>query len=548
MAHSARPRGPGVLYSALALVLLIVLSVVSLTTLQPPPPTIAEFAPQALEQIEEAPEEQTSDFGTGEGGAGVPGDEPGSVEAAPTDPPIDIPRIRRCIGDPPRQIEDPQSPPCVPYWDGDNGGATSMGVTRDEIRVALPDNGVQREYRLLQNFFNSRFEFYGRKIILEPSHPTSGSSVAEMHADAANVREMEAFASLNYAADLYGGQTAYYDALARHKVIGVDVRPMWAGERRLAANAPYQWNYLPGSDDVGNTLLGEWMCKQLVGDPPEYAGPGTAPSAINDGPRVFGLVTTTVEQIGADPTVLRDRLQSCGGGFAREAELNEQFDAESAQTVVLQMQASDVTSIVCTCHSGPLSTLMIAATNQGYFPEWVVNSFMYMDQDVAGQLSPGQQRIRLFGQTVRQKSVAPPDMPSTWAIREADPSYTPSMAGTDLDYYTIAYYQYPGMLLLASGIQMAGPNLTPFTFEQGLHRTQFPNPDADGPPHFQAHVGFAGDHTMVNTAAVIWWSDNESSYATNGARGTYCYAELGRRYGVGTWPDEQQTLFEPPCR
>src|SRR5687768_18605029 len=46
-----RPRGPGMTYAVLALVILILLAVLTLSSRQPPPPTIAEFAPQSVENI-----------------------------------------------------------------------------------------------------------------------------------------------------------------------------------------------------------------------------------------------------------------------------------------------------------------------------------------------------------------------------------------------------------------------------------------------------------------------------------------------------------------
>src|SRR5687768_16669513 len=45
------------------------------------------------------------------------------------------PSTKRCVGNPPRQSEDPLSPPCAAFFDGDNQGATYQGVTKDEIRV-----------------------------------------------------------------------------------------------------------------------------------------------------------------------------------------------------------------------------------------------------------------------------------------------------------------------------------------------------------------------------------------------------------------------------
>src|SRR5687767_737413 len=132
LAAQTRPRSPGVAYSVVTVALAVLIGTLALTSRQTPPPTIAEFAPQAVEQIGDATGDpagtrgQSSD-GTAEDHAAI-GD--ASLET------VDVARVRQCVGDPPRQIEDPQSPPCVPYWSGDNGGATWRGVTRDEIRVA----------------------------------------------------------------------------------------------------------------------------------------------------------------------------------------------------------------------------------------------------------------------------------------------------------------------------------------------------------------------------------------------------------------------------
>src|SRR5687767_6996608 len=45
------------------------------------------------------------------------------------------PTTKRCVGHPPRQTEDPLSPPCVSHFAGDNFGATYAGVTGSEIRI-----------------------------------------------------------------------------------------------------------------------------------------------------------------------------------------------------------------------------------------------------------------------------------------------------------------------------------------------------------------------------------------------------------------------------
>src|SRR5258708_17094819 len=92
-------------------------------------------------------------------------------------------------------------------------------------------------------------------------------------------------------------------------------------------------------------------------------------------------------------------------------------------------------------------------------------------------------RSTLFPYTTLFRSTFP-DHPSTWAD-PADP-YQSDTVELSRDY------EYWVMLLMASGIQMAGPNLTPQSFEAGLQRAAFPNPDdpimagkggvAGGPP------------------------------------------------------------------
>src|SRR5688572_29673686 len=169
-APSAAPRTPALVSGVVVTALLVALAAVALTSRQDPPPTVAELAPQAVAQIEEALADQAGTLGSG-GGSGLgatttttaaplPGGGP------PTTAPVEEPRVRRCIGDPPRQTEDPQSPPCVPYFDGDNGGATTAGVTADEIRVVYPLQAFENASLAytIADYFNTRYEFYGRKI------------------------------------------------------------------------------------------------------------------------------------------------------------------------------------------------------------------------------------------------------------------------------------------------------------------------------------------------------------------------------------------------
>src|SRR5439155_5467201 len=102
---------------------------------------------------------------------------------------------------------------------------------------------------------------------------------------------------------------------------------------------------------------------------------------------------------------------------------------------------------------------------------------------------------------------------------------------------------YRELLLLASGVQMAGPRLTPATFAAGLHRTRFPNPSH---PIMAGAVGFGDDFSMTDDATQLWWSSSQPGPYNEGV-GAWCYVDGGARYRSGTWPAGSAGLFRPPC-
>jgi hypothetical protein len=116
----------------------------------------------------------------GTGGAGAAGSGPGGARSGP-------PRAAGCG---PFQVPgDPYSPPCITF-NGDNGGATARGVSGDTITVAVRIEGfsngildavsrvagatipnespdvIARTLTGLVEYFNKRYQFYGRKLKL----------------------------------------------------------------------------------------------------------------------------------------------------------------------------------------------------------------------------------------------------------------------------------------------------------------------------------------------------------------------------------------------
>ncbi|MCU1295622.1 MAG: hypothetical protein JWP08_4472, partial [Bryobacterales bacterium] len=188
MSTLRRPgRTPGAVNLAVALGLLVLLLPLLLHAATASPPTAAEFSPNAKQVIKKAPPGQAAAV-SGTGASPTPTPSPGASaqpSAAPSSPtPSAAPQavaenlLKQCVGPPPlRQIEDPQSPPCIAYWKGDNGGATSKGVTRENVYIAVPTpENAQAQYTALFNFFNKRFQFYGRKLVPEFCSSTGGGS------------------------------------------------------------------------------------------------------------------------------------------------------------------------------------------------------------------------------------------------------------------------------------------------------------------------------------------------------------------------------------
>lgn len=546
-------RAPGHLHVALMIALLIVFA---LFTFSPPPsnaPAIAEVAPQALEQIVEAPIEQAVSPGGDDGGIGA--------AATPTTVPATIPPRAsrdeveevltpfRCAGDPPRQIEDPQSPPCVPVWSGDNGGATYQGVTGDTITVAVPDlHFTDPRLKAFETFFNTRFQLYGRKLVLKglvTEQPVSGDESSDQQQFAAKVdEEHQAFATL----PMFRFQgTVYYRELARRGVLSMTDSPLYT-HSALEDLKPYVWQYGMALDRM-MSVTGEWMCKRLAGRTADY----TSDVRLLGNQRKFGLIVASAASNRFAATPLVDALGVCGAEFAVTRQLeqaavgNDYSQSAAVRSAVADLKGEGVTSVLCMCHPAVLGALGIQASQQDYYPEWLVSGYWQQEFLAAQRISnpEARQRLSMFGLTFSPRLIRAADDPSIWALNDADPSaFNGNRDDSSANRQGTIQKHYRTLLLLASGIQMAGPNLTPETFARGLHTTTFPNPDH---PIQAGRVGFqGGSYSMLLDAAEMWWSNTSPSPYRGDDPGTWCYVNGGARRSPGSWPGEPR-YFEGAC-
>jgi hypothetical protein len=145
-----------------------------------------------------------------------------------------------------------------------------------------------------------------------------------------------------------------------------------------------------------------------------------------------------------------------------------------------------------------------------------------------------------FGLTMIPRQIKLTDAPSWYAGKEGDPTFNDGGQW----HGAVRNEMYRALLILASGVQMAGPHLTPETFEAALNRTVFPNPD-----HFTlpGKVSFQGDHTMTEDVAEWWYDPAATSPYGDDGPGSMCYVDHGVRRKITDFPIGDGALFTPPC-
>lgn len=457
-------------------------------------------------------------------------------------------RGRTCFGEPPRQLPDPRSPACAPtVFEGENGGATTAGVTATEIRVAY--TGDSTSYRpaitAVLDYANRHFELYGRRLVPVFVPPGAAGDVVSQRAVAAQIGEQDVFAAFEALDRRW--YPAFFQELARQNVISVTLgaETMPSDRELLDESHPYLWSVYPSLEQM-LANIGSFSCIELVGKPARHAG-----GALATKTRKFGVVTAGNYRLPRAQSLV-DQLTGCGGEVVTAEWLHNFGDYSAGSAIFQKFKDAGVTTVVCVCadYSGTFGAPAAAKNGPRWEePEWLLPLFDNPATDeYYGQLmfSPEQQK-HLFGLMPHPKAM--PGQTQWWmaAPRELGVPFTPD------DWWT--YVAYEQTLVLAAGIQAAGPNLNPDTFAQGLMQATFPNNGSGAAPYFQPAVGFgAGDHSFYDDYALAWYSPTAETYGFGAAErpfGSWCYLDRGRRFSTGTFPGDADGRFfssSEPCR
>jgi hypothetical protein len=441
---------------------------------------------------------------------------------------------------------DPYSPPCISF-SGSNGGATSPGVTANQINVTyritsdsesfqqtLASLGganivdttadIERTINALATYFNNHFQFYGRKLNIEYfngqgsiTNELLGSGQQQADADAVTAaQQLHAFAELNGASEPYGV------ALSGQHVVNFGVPYLSASF--MANYAPYMWSLDTESNDVVSATQ-ELYLKSMAGGPATYAG-----GSLKGQPRKVAIIApsdpwyqtaaqSAVQEAAAAGHPVADNIQY---------QLNLSTLSSQAATVISQLQNDGITTVFCGCDPVFPVYLTSRAAEQGYQPEWIVAGVALTDQDIVGQLFQQSEWSHAFGVSFNGPTLPKQQTFGYAAYKQVSPSTEPANA------VDIIYAQ---MYEMAIGLQMAGPNLTPQSFENGMRA--YPGSQAGAPNALYGTWGFPDGHfTPQEDWTFIYWNPSMTS-PYNDKTGAYVFSKTRTKigsYGGGPLP------------
>jgi len=541
-----RGRAVALTNGVVAAVLVAVLAALALVVNPPAPPGIAEFAPQASKPITKAPAQQAAqhgDGGTSCAGGGVCVGPSASARPVPS-PSSTVSRIALPPGlqcyewadGSVTQTPDPQSPPCVADWPEaamGNGGTTTRGVSGTEIRVGLPyDEASSSSLDVLAamaTYMNRHFQLYHRRIV-PVRLPWQDRSPEGQRAMAVSAAEHRVFASLieNHQGNERVDLTTWFDTLASNKVIGVMGETTFTDAHSLARLRPYAWSYAPLYDARLQNVAAA-TCGFLAGHPARPAG-------FTGKTRRFAILYPESEAAAPmpPPTLLRRGLSQCGvdAPVYEYPAPTPPGDRPALQAQAARLSRDGVTTLIYVRAANAGNDPWFAsASAAGYHPEWILTGNSVDRSPIEYMTTQPDQATNTI--SLGSWNKARPDGGDALAVwKEVRPGKAPPMGEFVLEMF------YKAVLLLASGIQMAGPGLTPDTFGTALQTTVFPNPGAGGRPYYQGTVGLDSRPDMVRDFALMWWNPS------TGEKGDWCYAAGGRRWHVGSWPRTDPGLFD----
>ena len=450
----------------------------------------------------------------------------------------------------------PLAPPpeCFKPFTGDNGGATSTGVTADSIKVVVylpqandpilsfiyrqignndtPDD-VFATYEQFNKLMATYYETYGRNVELV-RYDATGTIQDEVAAtsDAETIaRDIQPFAVL-------GGPLlteAFADTLAANKVLCISCTPGqpndWYEER-----GPYVWD-IQKNTDQNQQMIAEYTGKRLAGGKAQYGG-----DAVKDLPRKFGYIylstSPTSEELREKfTTTLQDEY---GVTFEEIASFTDPVAlAGQAREILARMKSKGVTTILYGGDPLAPQTLTQNATEQDYFPEWVMTGTALVDTTIFSRTYDQQQWAHAFGPSNLFARISPSVAGSGYLYRWFYDGQEPPAQQSAL--------VLPNLQLLYAVLQGAGTDLSPDMFRTVIFNAPIVKGTVIGPQISwgERDVWPGIDYAGLDDQTEVWWNPDATGTDEIGNEGTGMmeYANGGERYLPGSWPKGEPELF-----
>ena len=446
------------------------------------------------------------------------------------------------------------APNCVPLWpDGaDNGGATHQGVTADEIVVAIydaetsdlvaeaqeqtgittPEQAEEAENReKMVGAFNDLFETYGRDVRIEVVFASGeGGDEAAARADAITIaEEVGAFAVIGGPGG--GAINAFVNELVDREVMCfcTTSQPI----ENYLEWAPYVWSGLMASTQ-GYVHRADFVANRLAGSPALYAGD----PEFQETERSFGLVWYETPDGAYQRGVefFEERLAQDGleltTSIAFMADGNRE---EQAQSIITRLKADGVTSVIIATDPLMPQQLTSQATNQDYWPEWIIVGAAATDNSNLARLYDQDQWANAFG--------------LSYLLPPLDPDYEQqegNLVNWHLGEELSNYPDFFSWQRFFTGVHLAGPELTPETFRDGMfsfepvwgHQTQYGTSYGD-------YLWDWPDYLGADDVTLIYWDPEEPDSRTDaGDVGMYRYLDEARRYLPGEVGQSTTPFFD----
>lgn len=462
-----------------------------------------------------------------------------------------------------RQTEDPNAPPCQPFFDGDNGGATWQGVTRDTITIliyqqtviTIDNNGTERsndartycDIELMDcdgdgktdskvhvwvrvanaflRYFNERFQTYDRKVKAYFYWSNSVAASGRRSDAADNWARYKPFAVLDQAWN-GGYHEAYVDSIARRNSM---VFGSFVGLPRqfYESYAPKVWAFWPDVESWAEMYSG-YICNKVKGSP------------VNSGEfrgqeRRYGLMYTTdqgYQNLHRFREEVTKDLDECGIDWGQNSRKPREYsfpyagwavDSQGDQSYgvrnVAEMEADQVNTILWL--GGVETKTTRAAGDRSFYPEWVVAGDGQLDSNGYGQFQDQSTWQNAWVQSYQLRTGASREDFGYRAYTEAEPN------GDDWDW-AIGFYR--DWFMLFTAIQVAGPRLTPAAVDAGLHAIQRQESTS---PYVAACYYIPRNYTCVKDATEAWW--DASARNPNNEAGCWRLVDTGWRYEAHRW-------------